>query len=118
MKERDPQTWEDLKELAGEIRSLAPILLSSLPSGLLLEVDAGDGIDAKLYSHEGVIHVIAVNYENHAVNAATFKILPRSLAQSRVANVLFENREIQIEEGAWRDDFAPYEVHLYAILPK
>ena len=27
MKERDPQTWEDLKELAGEIRSLAPILL-------------------------------------------------------------------------------------------
>ena len=118
MKERDPQTWEDLKELAGEIRSLAPILLSSLPSGLLLEVNAGDGIDAKLYSHEGVIHVIAVNYENHAVNAATFKILPRSLAQSRVANVLFENREIQIEEGAWRDDFAPYEVHLYAILPK
>ena len=41
MAERDPQTWEDLKELAGEIRTLAPILLSRPPSDLLLRVDAG-----------------------------------------------------------------------------
>ena len=120
MAERDPQTWEDLKELAGEIRTLAPILLSSPPSDLLLEVDAGDSIDARLYSHEGVYHVIAVNYENHSVNAATFRIQSQSPAQSRIANinVLFENRDIQTKEDSWTDDFAPYEVHLYAIRPK
>ncbi len=117
MKERDPQTWEDLKELAGEIRSLAPILLSNPPLDLLLEVDAGDSVDAKLYAHEGVYHVIAVNYENHNVDAATFKFRSQSHSEPLIGdlNVLFENREIQAEESAWRDDFAPYEVHLYTI---
>ncbi len=118
MAERDPQTWADLKELAGEIRTLAPILLSSPPSDLLLKVDAGIGVDARLYSHEGVYYVVAVNYENHDISAATFKI--QSPAESCIGkvNVLFENRDIQVEEGGWRDDFAPYEVHLYAIRPK
>ncbi|MDE0299920.1 MAG: hypothetical protein OXN17_14895 [Candidatus Poribacteria bacterium] len=120
MKERDPQTWEDLKELAGEIRSLAPILLSNPPSDLLLEVDPANSVDARLYSQEGVYHVIAVNYENHPVNASSFKIQSRSNSNPRIenVNVLFENRDIQAEEGAWKDDFAPYEVHLYAIRPK
>lgn len=118
MKERDPQTWEDLKELAGEIRSLAPILLSSPPSDILLEVDAGDSIDARLYSHEGVYHVIAVNYENHDVNAARFEIQTPTESHIGKVNVLFENRELPIDEGGWRDDFAPYEVHLYATRAK
>lgn len=118
MAERDPQTWEDLKELAGEIRSLAPILLSSPPSDPLLKVDAGDSVDARLYSHEGGYYVIAVNYENHDINAATFKIQSPTESHIGRVNVQFENREIQVEEGAWVDDFAPYEVHLYAIHPK
>ena len=120
MKERDPQTWEDLKELAGEIRSLAPILLSKPLSDLLLEVDPADSVDARLYSHEGIDYVIAVNYENGPVNATSFKIQSRSNSNPRIdnVNVLFENRDIQSEEGAWKDDFAPYEVHLYAIRPK
>ena len=120
MKERDPQTWEDLKELAGEIRSLAPILLSNPPSDLRLEVDPADSVDARLYSHEGAYHVIAVNHENHAVNAMSFKIQSRSSSNPRIdnVNVLFENRDVQAEEGTWKDDFAPYEVHLYAIRPK
>ena len=118
MAERDPQTWEDLKELAGEIRTLAPILLSDPPSDLLLKVDAGSSVDARLYSHEDVHYVIAVNYENHDINAATFKIQSPTESHIGKVNVLFENREIQVEEGGWRDDFAAYEVHLYAIHPK
>ena len=120
MKQRDPQTWEDLKELAGEIRSLSPFLLSNPPSNLLLEVDAADSVDARLYSHEGVYYVISVNFENHHVSAASFKIQSRSHSNSRIdnVNVLFENRGIRAEEGAWKDDFAPYEVHLYAIRPE
>ena len=118
MAERDPQTWEDLKELAGEIRSLAPILLSDPPSDLLLKVNAGNSVDARLYSHEGVNYVIAVNYENHDINSATFKIQSPTESHIGKVNVLFENREIQVEEGGWRDDFAPYEVHLYTIRPK
>lgn len=120
MKERDPQTWEDLKELAGEIRTLTPILLSNPASDLLLEIDPANSVDARLYFHEGVYHVIAVNYENHAVNATSFKIQSRSHSNPRIdnVNVLFENRDIQAEEGTWRDDFSPYEVHLYAIRPK
>ena len=101
MAERDPQTWEDLKELAGEIRSLAPILLSSPPSDPLLKVDAGDSVDARLYSHEGVHYVIAVNYENHDINAATFKIQSPTESHIGKVNVQFENREIQVEEGGW-----------------
>ena len=120
MAERDPQTWEDLKELAGEIRTLAPILLSRPPSDLLLRVDAGESIDARLYSHEGVYHVIAVNHEYRSVNATTFTIQSQSPILTRIGdlNVLFENREIQTKEDSWTDDFAPYEVHLYAIRPK
>lgn len=118
MKEKDPQTWEDLKELAGEIRSLAPILLSKPLSDLLLEIDPANSVDAKLYSHEGVYHVIAVNYENHAVNATSFKIQSQSNPRIDNVNVLFENRDIQAEEGVWKDDFSPYEVHLYTIRPK
>ena len=118
MKERDPQTWEDLKELAGEIRFLAPILRSAPPSDVLLEVDAGKSVDARLYSHEGVHYVIAVNYENHEVNAAMFKIQTATESHLEKVNVLFENRDIQVEERGWRDDFTRYEVHLYAIHPK
>ena len=80
----------------------------------------GESIDARLYSHEGVYHVIAVNHEYRSVNATTFTIQSQSPILTRIGdlNVLFENREIQTKEDSWTDDFAPYEVHLYAIRPK
>ena len=85
-----------------------------------MEVDAGDSVDARLYLHESVYHVIAVNHEKHSVNPATFKIQSQSSTKSHIGNVdvLFENRDIQVEDGEWTDDFGPYGVHLYTIRPK
>ena len=119
MAERDPETWKDLKELAGHIRQLTPVILSDPISMTHLQKtgDMDGNVIAKLYDYEDCYYVIAVNQEKKPVNGVNFVLEVGKPAgiQVRTAEVLYENRDVMVANGNWNDDFASYAVHIYKI---
>jgi len=117
MAEKHPETWKALKELAGEIRALAPVLLSLPLYGVSLKKVEGDGVYARLYEHNGSYYVIAVNSENKPAKAVKFSLQFAGPIRVNLekAEALFENRQVTVQDRTWCDDFDSYGVHIYEI---
>ena len=116
-KEVYPQTWLDVKELVGHLRSLTPVILS--PPLKDIGVQTSDGhkrIQARLYRHDGSLYAIAVNHEELELRDVEFALQSSSsVPEVQQARVLFENRKITAKRGLWRDDFDKFGVHIYAL---
>jgi hypothetical protein len=106
-------TWAVLKRLAGELRTLAPVLTEQTkqPEVSLATPELQQTVQARVIRHGPVTYVIAVNAVPTAVDAE-FR-LPQPLAGK--ATVWFENRTIALNQGKWRDHFAGLERHVYAV---
>ena len=108
-----PEHWEYVKKLAGEIRDLSPVLLTTtLPAPAFEPSDAPVSTMMKVY--DGSLYLIVVNRDK-AAHKITFR-LPKA-AQPK-AEVLFEKRSISAKDGVLSDDFAPLEVHVYKMAVK
>lgn len=107
-----------------ELRALEPALLhplteasfswqitrgpQSVPSfGKLRE----PALAARAYQDEAAQYLLAVNLADEELEA-DFQGAPASLAR---LTVVFEEREIELRGGSWRDVFAPHQVHVYRI---
>jgi hypothetical protein len=110
---RHVDNWTALKRLAGELRSLAPVLTERVkqPEVLVTTPDLRRTVQARVVRHGQVTFVIAVNAVPSAINAE-FR-LPG--ASSGKVNVWFEDRAVNLSAGRWSDHFAGLERHVYAL---
>ena len=115
MAETNPQAWAAIKQLAGEIKQLAPALLadtSNLPD-LRLKMKLPASPRAVLYPQDESLVIVAVNDTNQDVGMVEFSLAER---QSSTVEVLFEDRAIKPDgSGTWTDRFGPYAVHIYRV---
>ncbi|MCH8289476.1 hypothetical protein IH992_00015 [Candidatus Poribacteria bacterium] len=97
-----------------QIHSLAPVLNSpTVKDGALVKSSREDvPVATMLKRYEGQTYLFAVGMRN-APTRATFKI--RDLPTSAVAEVVGENRDLDVREGQFEDDFRAYDVHIYKI---
>ncbi len=109
MSKSDPDTWKAVKELAGELRTLAPSLLASQPEGTIARKSGSANVDARLFGR----YLIAVNSENTPARC-TFLVKngKRPVTDMRVFG---EGRAVAVRNGCWTDDFDPYAVHIYQV---
>ncbi len=115
MAQKNPQTWKALKGLAGEMRTLSPIFLSSEPAKGSIVTRNGRGVDTRLFVYKGEYYLLAVNAENYTVKTMAFDLKEIQLPSDTKIEVMMENRSLVVQKGGWVDDFEPYDVHLYRI---
>ena len=103
------EMWGWLKNIATEVKTLSPILLSPDDRGPALCLAAGSQVETRLKQCSGRLYLLAVNTANETRHI-TFQ-LPRS--RSGQARVLFENRSATLAKAQMTDDFSPLAVHVY-----
>ncbi|OHB71180.1 MAG: hypothetical protein A2V70_14030, partial [Planctomycetes bacterium RBG_13_63_9] len=107
-------TVEDAVTVKSDPADVSPDLAAALPSG---------PVAAMVKRHSGATYLFAVRMEQgrteqgtsvkQGPTTATFQL--QGLPGKTTAEVIGENRTIQLENGTFADDFGPYEVHLYKI---
>jgi hypothetical protein len=104
--------WQQLKEIAGEVDRLKPVILSTHETDKNDIICNNGDIDFKLMRRGDAYYLIAVNIKKKSITDVSLKI---KLARTpRIIRVLFEdNREIRVRDGNFTDDFGPYGVHVY-----
>lgn len=108
-----PEHWAYMKKLAGELRDLSPVLLTStLPAPAFEPADAP--IDTMMKVSGGSLYVFAVNHDK-AAHKVAFR-LPKAARPG--VEVLFEKRSVAVQADSFADDFAPLEVHVYKLAAK
>ena len=109
----DPEMLAAISAINKQIHELAPVINS--PAEELASVNSSSAdvpIDITARVHEGSTYVFAVGMRNHPTKGE-FTI--RNLPGKAVAEVIGENRKIELTDGHFSDDFASYAVHLYKI---
>lgn len=117
MKIAKPESWKIMKELAGEIRDLTPVILSPPPSTASLQTDGREGVVARLFEHDGAYYAITVNHEDRPEKSVQFTLRLTSGRTLRIKNVqrMFEGGQAIVRDEGWIDDFNSYETHIYKI---
>ncbi len=103
-----PLRWEGLKQIVREVNELSPVLLSEDPQQTQRIVEGADEIHCLLKAAGRDRFFLAVNAKNKPVD---FKCeLP---AAQGAVQVLWEDRQIKLDQGLLEDQFEPYAVHVY-----
>jgi hypothetical protein len=112
----DPEMLAAVTAINAQIHDLAPVLNSpSIPDDLTVSSSAqAVPIDAMLKRHDGATYVFAVAMQD-ARTRGSFAI--KGMVGKAKAEVLGENRAVNVTDGRFADDFAGYQVHLYKIVP-
>lgn len=116
-----PETWSDVKELAGHLKTLTPIILSppmsEIAPAVKLEMEQREGLQSRVYSQAGSLYVVAVNHEEATQKGVKFALRSngQTVTGSPAVQVMFEDRSLQQTDGLWCDDFEPYDVHVYQL---
>lgn len=112
--------WEMLKQVAGEMNALSPILTERIPMQSVLYADgtaqkSNEGMSknaqAMITNHDGKSYLLTVNTENAPIEV-TFT-LPAE--HSGTGTVWFEDREVLVVGGTFTDTFEPYGRHVYEL---
>lgn len=107
----DKKMMAAVKEINGQITSLAPVLNSSTTHNFarVKSGDPGVPVDIMAKSYEDGHYVFAVGMRNQPTQAS-FEV-----KAGKEVEVVGENRKIQITNGRFEDHFNEYEVHIYKI---
>jgi hypothetical protein len=112
----DTEMLAQVTAINRQIHELATVLnTASVPDGV--EVESSNKnvpVEAMLKRHEGSVYVFAAGMRDGKVEAR-FRVA--GLTGRERAEVLGENRNFDVREGAFRDTFQPWDVHLYRIGP-
>jgi hypothetical protein len=109
----DPEMLSAVTAINRKIRSLAPVIHSP-QAGPILKSGAAS-VAGMVKRHDGATWLFTVSMQN-TPGHATFSL--SDIPEDAVVEVLDEDRSIKLQAGRLRDDFKPYEVHLYRIRPK
>jgi len=102
-----PQAWQALGEVVRQVRELRPALTASGPAETATLATDGGAIELWAKTTDGERTVIAVHTGEKEVTVA----IPGP-GQGQ-ATVLFEDRQVLRQNGAIRDAFGRYGVHVY-----
>lgn len=112
-----PGNWKALLQVNQEVLALTDVLCSEEEIGES-SCSAQNTADAKLRhitkKYEGYIYVISVNTGKKNMDKVAFT-LPAECSYVGEADVLFESRKVQVENGTFSDDFGGHERHVYKI---
>jgi len=110
----DIQMLAAVTEINRQITRLAPVLNSpSVGDGVTISSgNAKVPLAVMMKKYKGVIYLFAVGMRNGGTTAA-FTV--RGLKGANTVEVLGENRTIPSKDGAFKDGFEPWDVHLYRI---
>jgi hypothetical protein len=107
----DPEMAQAVGEINRQIHALAPVLNSPTRTDMV-SVNSSDSnvpIDIMVKRDQQATYVFAVAMRNHPTTA-TFACKPTTATR---VEVIGENRTIELVDGVFQDEFAPYAVHLY-----
>lgn len=110
----DPEMLSAVKAINEQIKELAPVLNSPSLSEDVLEIRSSNRdvpVHAMVKKYGNAFYLFVVGMSN-APTTATFQLKGIS---GKKAEVLGENRTIDIVKGRFQDAFRPYDVHLYKI---
>lgn len=95
-----------------QIHELAPVLNgSTVAEGVRVSSSASEvPVEAMVKRRDGTTYVFAVGMRG-GTTTATFTVA--GLTGNANAEVLGESRTIEVRDGVFKDDFAPWDVHLY-----
>ncbi len=112
----DAEMLAEVSKVNRQIHELAPVLNSPSVSDVLTVTSSATDVpvEAVLKRHAGTQYVFAVAMRDGATRA-TFRVA--GLTGATQAEVLGEDRRVDLRDGAFQDDFRPWEVHLYRIAP-
>jgi hypothetical protein len=104
--------WTEIKEIASEIHTLRPVLLSVDQTDINAIICNNGNIDFKLMRNGRTYYLLAVNTKEDDISGVSFQInLANKPSQF---DTRFEGgREVPVINGTVTDDFGVYEVHVY-----
>jgi hypothetical protein len=110
----DREMLAKVTETNQQIHRLAPVLnAATVPDGVSVKTtEPKVPVEAVVKRHGGAAYVFAVA-TRPGKTASEFRVA--GLSGRAKAEVLGESRSIDIENGTFRDTFAPWDVHLYRI---
>ncbi len=111
---QDAEMLEAVAAINAQIASLAPVLNSATVQGAV-QVTSSDPevpVDVMAKRHQGTTYLFAVGMRNGPATAS-FEVA--DLPATCTAEVLGEDRQIEVKDGRFSDEFAPYAVHLYRL---
>ncbi|MHB0998937.1 MAG: sugar-binding protein [Armatimonadota bacterium] len=103
----DSHLWEYFPKLNAEVQKLSPVFLKGTSQGSS-ECSSKD-IRSNIWTHNGARYLIAVNPTDKPVNCSFTKL------KGTKAEVMFENRGLDIKTGMLEDQFKPLEAHVYRL---
>ncbi|HON90335.1 MAG TPA: hypothetical protein PK373_06490 [Sedimentisphaerales bacterium] len=111
----DPEMYEAVTRINQRIAKLAPVLNSPTISGgaEVRPAQAEIPIATMVKKHEGAVYLFAVAMREGRTNA---KISIGELQGRQTVEVLDEDRTLEAIDGAFEDEFEPWDVHLYRVL--
>ena len=110
---RHHDNWQAMKQVAGELNALSPVLTSRTPPQQVVYNPQAmrDTVKALVKTHEGKTWIIAVNSSR---TLASVRLgLPEPFRGE--AGVQFESREVAIRDRVLEDRFAGHERHVYVL---
>ena len=107
---RTRQCLDEMRALCVEIDAIAPALGS--PSAAPALSCSQPQVMAKAYATPEAVVVVAVNTTSRPCEA---RFTLASPAGGPAVKVLFEDRDVRRDGGAWEDRFGTYERHVYRL---
>ena len=110
---RHKENWEAVKEIAGELSSLSPILLDQTPrQEITVEPsEMQDALQVLVKEHRGRTYLITANTYWNAVEV-DFQLPGRYQGRGKV---WFEDRIVKIARSQFSDRFPGYGTHVYEL---
>ena len=110
----NPEMAKAVGAINQQITELAPVLNSpTLKDAATVESSSGEvPIDMLVKKADGAVYIFAVAMRNAAAKGA-FQV--QGLTGGATAEVVGEDRKVEVTGGKFSDDFAGYGVHLYKI---
>jgi len=105
---KSPATWDECGKMALEFAELAPDILSPHPAPEILIED--ESIYARAWNQAGMVTIAVVNEKNEP---AHFKLQMKDVDITISAEVMFENRKINILKGGFEDMIDGYGTRVY-----
>jgi hypothetical protein len=110
MREAHPAQWQELKNLAGEVRDLGPILPETAGNVVLTQSDGTSQVHTRVIRHDDRATILAVNTLRTPIKNVQWKTTGLKTGS---LEVMGEDRRLKVKSGKFDDDFEPLAVHLY-----
>jgi hypothetical protein len=110
-----PELWAMMHQLTREIKSLTPVLLEPAGDGQRFVAGPDHCLRGVSIMLDGELTVLVAHTHEKDLGQQAWSA--PALPATGKADVLFEDRSVDVVDGKIQDAFAPYAVHVYRLKP-